>query len=121
MLKTPGECCQKDDYEEVLKAYLEYDHIVFIADTALGFINHAAKNIIDRIFPLVHVLTHFRDGEVLHIPRYKRNFKLALLYTGEAEQGLLEEWMSRFEKNMGGQAIGVFPIDNMEDLCQCIS
>ena len=35
-LKTPGICAVKDDYEQILRAYLQYDVTVFISDTTLG-------------------------------------------------------------------------------------
>ena len=53
-LKTPGVCALKDDYEQILKAYLEYDAAIFISGTSLGFIDHRTKNLIDRSIPLGH-------------------------------------------------------------------
>ena len=49
---TPGVCSLRDGYEELLKAYLEYDATVFLAGTALNFVDHRMKNVIDRILPL---------------------------------------------------------------------
>lgn len=120
MLSTPGECCIQDDNERLLKAYLQYDHIVFIVDTALNYIDHKAKNIIDRIFPLVSVLTRFHRGEILHIPRYETILRTAILYTGHADRELLNDWMIRFEKNMTGVSLGAFPIEEAEEVCKCI-
>lgn len=121
MLSTPGECCIQDDNEQLLKAYLQYDHIVFIVDTALNYIDHKAKNIIDRIFPLVNVLTRFHQGEILHIPRYETVLRTAILYTGHADRELLNAWMIRFEKNMTGVSLGAYPMEDVEELCKCIS
>ena len=36
-------------YEELLKAYLVYDAVVFLSGTALNFVDHRMKNVIDRI------------------------------------------------------------------------
>ena len=41
-LKIPGICAVKDDYEQILKTYLQYDVTLFISDTALGFIDYKA-------------------------------------------------------------------------------
>lgn len=59
-LKTPGVCTIRDDYEALLKGYLSYDATVFLAGTALGFVDHNMKNIADRILPLAvhHVHPH---------------------------------------------------------------
>ena len=47
-LVTPGICSRKDGYEELLKAYLEYEATVFLSGTALNFVDHRMKHIIDR-------------------------------------------------------------------------
>ena len=52
-LKTPGICAVKDDYEQILRAYLQYDVTVFISDTTLGFVGYKMKNIID--LSLIHI------------------------------------------------------------------
>ena len=52
-LVTPGICAVKDGYEELLKAYLDYDATVFMSGTALNFVDHRMKNVIDRLLPLV--------------------------------------------------------------------
>lgn len=121
MLDTPGVCCIRDDNETLLRAYLQYDDIVFIADTALHYIDYKAKNIIDRIFPLVNVLTRFHEGEILHLPRYDTTFRVALLYTGSADRDLLNLWMIRFQKNMSARSIGAYPMCEVEEVCQWIS
>ena len=59
MLETPGACCLKDDYEEIFKSFFKYNDIVFVSDIVLNFINHKTVNIIQRMFPLVTVLSVF--------------------------------------------------------------
>lgn len=56
-LKTPGICAVKDDYEQILKAYLQYDVTLFISDTALGFVDYKMKHVIDRILPMATMYT----------------------------------------------------------------
>lgn len=120
MLVTPGQCCIQDDFEEILKACLCYEHILFVADTALGFINHKAKNLIDRMFPLVNILTRFHDGQILHIPRYEHSFQITLIYNGNADHEFLTTWLDRFGKNMTAQPLGVFSIQDIQEVLKCI-
>ena len=61
-LKTPGVCSIKDGYDDILKGYLKYDATVFLAGTALNFIDHRMKNVIDRILPLATMYIRIVDG-----------------------------------------------------------
>ena len=72
-LKTPGVCSVKDDYEQILIAYLQHDATVIITDTSLGFIRYRAKNIVDRMLPLATMYTCIVDGQMRHVPRYEKN------------------------------------------------
>lgn len=121
MLQTPGVCCLKDDYDIIFKSFLEFDNVIFISDTSLNFINHKMKNIADRSFPLATILTHFKDGEIRHIPRYNKSLKLGLLYKGTANQKLLNNWLHRYALNMAGNSLGAFSINNFEEVLKCIS
>ncbi len=119
-LKTPGICAVKDDYEQILQAYLQYDTTVYIAGTALGFIDHRAKNIVDRILPLATMYTCIVDGQMRHVPRYSKKFRFGLVYAGAADQAYLEHWMERFALNMHGVSLGVFPVGRIEEAASCI-
>ena len=121
MLVTPGKCCIPDDCEAVIKSCLQYTQIVFITDTALGFIDHKAKNLIDRMFPLVNVLTRFHNEQILHIPRYDHEFHVGLIPVGDFDQNLLENWLDRFCNNMTAIPMGVFSINHIQELLKCIS
>ena len=68
-LVTPGICAIKDGYEELLKAYLQYDAVLFLSGTALNFVNHRMKNLIDRLLPLVTMYIRIADGQCRHVPR----------------------------------------------------
>jgi len=48
-----------------LKAYLQYDTIIIICDTAFGFVRYKAKNIVDRMLPLAAMYTHIVDGQLI--------------------------------------------------------
>ena len=90
-LKTPGTCAVRDVYEELLKAYLEYDAAVFLSGTALDFVDHRMKNIIDRLLPLATMYIHIVDGQCRHVPRYGKRLRVGLLYKGVADEAYLRE------------------------------
>ena len=119
-LVTPGVCSIRDGYEELLKAYLEYDATVFLAGTALNFVDHRMKNIIDRLLPLATMYIHIVDGQCRHVPRYGKRLRFGLLYKGVADEAYLREWMDRVMLNLGGSSIGVFPITQAEEVHACI-
>ena len=67
-----GICAVKDGYEELLKANLDYDATVFLSGTALNFVDHRMKNVIDRLLSLVTMYVHIADGQCRHVPRYEK-------------------------------------------------
>ena len=119
-LKTPGRCAIRDDYEELLKAYLHYDTILYLSGTALGFVHHPMKNIVDRILPLATMYTCFVDGQMRHVPRYQKSFRFALLYEGEADRAYLSRWLERVALNMHGTSLGTFPLSAAKEAALCI-
>lgn len=119
-LKTPGLCAIKDGYEEILKGYLEYDATVFLAGTALNFVDHRMKHIIDRMLPLLTMYMKIVDGQCRHELRYDRKYRFGLLYAGAADQGYLNEWMGRVALNFGGHSLGVLPIAQAKEVIPCI-
>ena len=119
-LVTPGICAVKDGYEELLKAYLDYDATVFLAGTALNFVDHRMKNVIDRLLPLVTMYVHIVDGQCRHVPRYEKKLRFGLLYAGSADKVYLNYWMERVMVNFGGDSLGAYPISNVEEVLSCI-
>lgn len=107
-LRTPGICALKDDYDQILKAYLEYDATIFISGTSLGFIDYKMKNLIDWAIPLATMYTHIVNGQMRHIPRYDKVFHFGLIYTGAVDREYLELWLARFALNFNGISIGAF-------------
>ena len=119
-LVTPGVCSLRDGYEELLKAYLEHDTTVFLAGTALNFVNHRMKNVIDRILPLATMYIHIVDGQCRHVPRYEKRLRLGLLYSGTADGTYLNRWMERVALNLGGESLGSYPIAEAKEVLSCI-
>ena len=119
-LVTPGVCSLRDGYEELLKAYLEYDATVFLAGTALNFVDHRMKNVIDRILPLATMYIYIVDGQCRHVPRYEKELRLGLLYSGTADGAYLSHWMERVALNLGGESLGSYPIAEAKEVLSCI-
>ena len=119
-LVTPGVCSLRDGYEELLKAYLEYDATVFLAGTALNFVDHRMKHIIDRLLPLATMYIHIVDGQCRHVPRYEKRLRLGLLYSGTADGAYLSHWMERVALNLGGESLGSYPIAEAKEVLSCI-
>jgi len=118
-LKTPGLCAVKDDYEQILKAYLQHDTTIIISDTSLGFISYKAKNIVDRMLPLATMYTHIVDGQMRHIPRYEKEMRFGLLYSGVADIEYMQQWLQRVALNFDGISIGALPIEKCGEVSLC--
>ena len=119
-LVTPGICAVKDGYEELLKAYLDYDATVFMSGTALNFVDHRMKNVIDRILPLVTMYVHIVGGQCRHVPRYEKKLRFCLLYAGSADKAYLNRWMERVMLNFGGESLGAYSISDVKEVLLCI-
>lgn len=119
-LVTPGVCTVKDGYEELLKAYLKYDAVLFLSGTALNFVDYRMKNMIDRLLPLVTMYVRITDGQCRHVPRYDKKLRFGLLYTGSADGAYLNYWFERVMLNFGGESLGVYSVENAGEVLSCI-
>lgn len=117
-LRTPGICAVSDGYDMILKAYLESDATVFLSGTALGFVDHRMKHVIDRLLPLATMYIHIVNGQCRHVPRYDRTLRFGLLYQGKADRPYLNEWLDRVTLNFGGSSLGAFPITDTEEVVE---
>lgn len=119
-LKTPGVCTIKDDYEILLKKMIHSDELWVISETSFGFISPAAKNIFDRIMPLVTMYLQFKDGEMRHIMRYDNKLDVGIIYSGDGDQKYLERWCKRTALNFGSESLGVFSEDKLKEAVPCM-
>lgn len=117
-LKTPGSCAIKDDYEQILKGFMQHEEIIYIVGTALGFMDHYGKNAVDRILPLMTMYIQIADQEMRHVMRYDKSWKLSLFYAGEADREYMNRWLRRFAVNLMSDSMGDYPI---EEVMTCIS
>jgi multimeric flavodoxin WrbA len=115
-LKTPGVCAVKDDWEIIFKKFLKFDCILFIAEAHFGFVSHKMKNIVDRLIPLALPYTKLYKGQIRHKNRYKKYWKIGLLFTGNGNKDFLNEWMERFKLNFFSKSLGAYNISESEEL-----
>lgn len=120
-IKTPGVCCIKDDYEQILIQILQADCVVFLTETMLGFVCSQMKNLIDRILPLDTMHLHFHEGQMRHDSRYQKAADMALLYLGEADNAYLNLWLDRVQINLHGKTLGAYPFDDRKELYHALS
>lgn len=71
-LKTPGRCVIRDGMAESYSHYVNSDTVILLLDTAMGFINHRGKALIDRLIPHYHPYIRVVEGECRHLPRYSK-------------------------------------------------
>jgi multimeric flavodoxin WrbA len=120
--KTPGTCFQKDICEDIIKAYLKNDVVIYITKTALDTVHYKTKNVIDRVlFCSIIPLDEFRDNETFHICRYNKKYKFGIVYIGSVDVNLMNFWMNRLAlNNVTISSLGAHNIENMEGLLKCI-
>ena len=105
-LKTPGVCAIKDDYEEIIKKLVGAERLWLVSGTRFGFIDWRGKRVMDRLMPMLNMYITIRDGWERHDLRY-HPLSVGLLYRGQGDQHLLEEWCERAAVNLGGHSLGV--------------
>ena len=119
-LKTPGECAVKDDYEIILKKVIHADQMWVISDTALGFLDHKGKNIIDRMLPIATMYLKFEGDQMRHVPRYDQRTDIGIIYIGDAEKEYLERWTKRVALNFESRSLGVFNRNGVKEAVSCM-
>ena len=112
-LKTPGVCAIKDDYEIILKKLVTAENFWIVTDTKFGFVDYRGKRVLDRVVPMLNMYIEFRDGWERHQLRY-HPLNFGVIYKGDGNQELLEEWCMRVARNMAGRSLGVFALDKNE-------
>jgi len=110
-LKTPGVCAIIDDYEIILKKLVQADNLWLVSDTHFGFLNYKGKRVMDRIVPMLNMTVGFRDGWMRHEMRY-HSLNIGLLYKGDADQTMMEDWCKRTAANTGGHSLGAIALGN---------
>ena len=109
-LKTPGVCAIKDDYEIILKKLVATDNLWVVADTKFGFVDYRGKQVLDRLVPMLNMYIEIRDGWERHQLRY-HPLNFGVIYKGDGNREMLEEWSMRVARNMAGKSLGVIALD----------
>ena len=109
-LKTPGVCAIRDDYEIILKKLVAAENFWIVADTKFGFVDYRGKRVLDRVVPMLNMYIEFRDGWERHQLRY-HPLNFGVIYKGDGNQELLEEWSVRVARNLAGRSLGVIALD----------
>ena len=112
-LKTPGICAIKDDYENILKKLVKADSLWLVSNTQFGFLDYKGKRVMDRIMPMLNMPIGFRDGWMRHELRYHA-LNIGLLYKGDADQAMMEDWCKRTAANIGGHSLGAIALDGTQ-------
>ena len=113
-LKTPGVCAIKDDYEIILKKMVAADNLWIVTDTKFGFLDYHGKKVLDRIVPMLNMYIEIRDGWERHQLRYHA-LNVGVIYKGNGNQQMLEEWSERVAANLAGHSLGVFALDKEQN------
>ncbi len=112
-LKTPGVCAIRDDYEIILKKLVAAENFWIVTDSKFGFVDYRGKRVLDRVVPMLNMYIEFRDGWERHQLRY-HPLNFGVIYKGDGNQELLEEWSMRVARNLAGRSLGVISLDNAE-------
>ena len=116
-LKTPGICAIKDDYEEIIKKQVETENVWIVSNTHFGFLDYKGKRLMDRIMPMLNMTVGFRDGWMRHELRY-HPLNIGLLYKGDADQAMMEDWCKRTAVNIGGLSLGAIALQVKSEKCK---
>lgn len=119
-LKTPGQCVIKDDYKDIIQQMVGAQNLWLVSDTRYGFLDYRGKRVMDRIMPMLNMNIEFRDGWMRHQLRYHA-LNVGVVYRGDGNQDLLEEWCERCAMNLGGKPLGVVSLDKAgKEVASCM-
>lgn len=82
--RTPGKCVFDDIMQDILKAMVESDIILFLNRMEFGCHSPAIKKVMDRSIPFETPFLRITDGETHLTPRYPKSRKLMNVAYGEA-------------------------------------
>ncbi len=105
-LKTPGQCAINDDYKQIIKQLVNAQDLWLVTDTKFGFLDFRGKRVMDRIMPMLNMYIEFRGGWMRHQLRYHA-LNVGVIYQGNGDHELLQEWSERCAQNLGGHSLGV--------------
>jgi multimeric flavodoxin WrbA len=72
-LKTPGVCMHRDDGPDLLRRFQAADLVVLVTPVTFGGHSSSTKRLLDRLVPTALPFFTLVEGEVHHVPRYRKN------------------------------------------------
>ena len=86
-IKTPGQCCIKDGYENMGVLFSKCNQIIVISQCFYGGYSPFVKNVVDRT-ACPYLLPYFKikNGETHHPRRYKNNIALSVHFYGKISE-----------------------------------
>ena len=112
-LKTPGQCAINDDYKQIIKQLVNAQNLWLVTDTKFGFLDFRGKRVLDRIMPMLNMYIEFRGGWMRHQLRYHA-LNIGVIYQGNGDQELLQEWSERCAMNLSGHSLGVYSLSSLD-------
>ena len=106
-VKHPGSCAIRDDEEQILKAVVQSDILVWLTPITFGGYSSALKKALDRIVPIALPFLVQFHGEVHHPLRYERVTRLLALGTLPRPDAEAE---TIFRGLVGRNAINLHPL-----------
>lgn len=105
---SPGVCARKDGIEDIHRAMVGADLVLWASPLILGNVSALLKTVQDRFVPLVHPYIELRGGESHHRPRYARDPDIGLIVApgpedGRADLELVRALFERFSRNSRGR------------------
>ncbi len=102
--KTPGVCSLKDDMEDLLRAMVATDLVIWASPLILGAPSALLKTAQDRSIPVLHPYIILHRGECHHRRRYAHNPDLGLIVApgpgdGEEDIAIAKRLYERFSLN----------------------
>lgn len=79
-----------------------------------------AKNIIDRIMPMVTIYLKMKNGQMRHVMRYRHTADLGVVYYGEADTDYLKHWSDRVALNFGSNSLGAYNEWELKEAVSCM-
>ena len=104
-VQTPGTCIISDDNQEINRAIINSDFVLFASPLVMGFVTSILKKKMDRMIPLVHPYIMVEHGELHHLPRYEKYPLFGLLVQpekidGEETLAIVTQLFSRTARNI---------------------
>lgn len=84
-VKTPGVCVIEDDMENILRAMISSDVIIYSTNIEHFMVSPVFKAVLDRQIPLSCAYLRVKNGRMSHYPRYASKQKVMLLVENHQE------------------------------------